>query len=46
MEGRHLFLVLLILLFGTSVYADFQEGSDAYSSGDYTTALDEVFEYE
>ena len=41
MEGRHLFLVLIILVFGTSVHADFQKGFEAYNSGDYATALKE-----
>ena len=33
--------VLLILLFGTPAYADFQKGLDAANRGDFATALNE-----
>ncbi len=41
MKGFFIFLVLLILLFGTPAFADFQKGLDAAKSGDYATALKE-----
>ena len=41
MKGLFILPVLLILLFGTPAFADFQKGLDAYNSGDYATALKE-----
>ena len=41
MKGLFISSVLLILLFGTPAFADFQKGLDAAKSGDYATALKE-----
>jgi TPR repeat protein len=41
MKGLFIFPVLLIVLFGTPVFADWQKGRGAYKSGDYATALKE-----
>ncbi len=41
MKGFLVFPVLIILLFGTPAFANFQKGLDAYESGDYATALKE-----
>ena len=41
MKGFLAFPALLILLFGTPTFADYQKGLDAAKSGDYATALKE-----
>ena len=41
MKGLFIFPVLLIFLFGTPAFADLEKGRDAYSSGDFATALKE-----
>ena len=41
MKGILVFPVLLILLFGTPAFADFQKGLAAYEKGDYATVLKE-----
>jgi TPR repeat protein len=41
MKGLFLLPITLTLLFGTSAFADFAKGWDAYNSGDYETALKE-----
>ena len=41
MKGFFIFPVLLIFLFSTSVFADFQKGWEAYYTRDYATALKE-----
>ena len=41
MKGLFILPVILVLLFGTPAFADFQKGLDAYQSGDYATALKE-----
>ena len=41
MKGLFIFPVILVLLFGTPAFADFQKGMDAANRGDYATALKE-----
>jgi len=41
MKGFLIFPVLLILLFGTPTFADFQKGLDAANRGDFATAFKE-----
>ncbi len=36
---KSLTLAVFILFFGAQVFADFQDGEDAYKNGDYATAL-------
>jgi TPR repeat protein len=41
MKGLYIFPVLLIFLFGSPAFADYQKGLDALESGDYATAFKE-----